>query len=466
MRCCLRRRLASPRRADRIRERPRELPSGSQEIWNLPWLDGGMPLAPVDIASDVEDEAVIELPQAAACARAAAVRGLRLRCAARPGTRCPRILVQRDVSVCAARWASRAVPLVAVLVMVLLIGPVVIESTSTSAAETTATTATGSATTSTILSTRAMPSPTVSAPLATSPLASPQPAYDGDAADPFMIVTSSGPMVFTTNTGLGNVPVHVDSGTATDDEPAIRDALPTLPAWADPGSTWAPAVISVQGSYVLGFSARDSASGLQCIGVATSTTPEGPYAPDEQPLICELDAGGAIDPSFLVTGEGTIRLLYKTDGNCCGVATSIRTVSLDETATSVVAEARTLLTADQPWEGGIVEAPSMIAVGDRWLLLYSANDWEDAAYAVGAAWCDTAVGPCTKVAEPVLQAGAGFDGPGGLEVVAGSGDTDATLAVFHAWPSGSVGYALGSARQLHVGRVEIRGDGVVVAPVV
>ena len=91
----------------------------------------------------------------------------------------------------------------------------------------------------------------------------------------------------------------------------------------------------------------------------------------------------------------------------------------------------------------------MTRVGGRWLLLYSANRWDGADYAVGAAWCEGPGGPCTKQAAPVLSAEPGLGGPGGAEFVAGT-----TLVVFHAWPEGQVGYATGASRGLRLGRVD------------
>jgi arabinan endo-1,5-alpha-L-arabinosidase len=280
-----------------------------------------------------------------------------------------------------------------------------------------------------------------------------------DAADPFVVVDGR-PWLFTTNNAAGNVPVVTGAGT---DDVVVSDALPVLPAWSVPGFTWAPAVTPTDDGWVLAFTARHRASGHQCIGVATSPTVDGPYAPQPAPLVCDLDHGGSIDPSFVADGAGRRWLLYKDDGNCCGLPTALHTVPLNPSATALAGSPALLLTADQPWEGGLVEAPSMAEVGDRWLLLYSGNRWDTAGYAVGAAWCDTPVGPCHKQPSPALTAGAGLDGPGGVEFVSGL-DSDGVAVTFHAWPDGDVGYDDGSTRRLRVGRVEITVAGVSIAP--
>lgn len=77
-------------------------------------------------------------------------------------------------------------------------------------------------------------------------------------------------------------------------------------------------------------------------------------------------------------------------------------------------------------------------------------------------WCETPSGPCRKQTQPVLTNGQGIDGPGGAEFVSGS--SDALAVVFHAWPEGSVGYGNGSTRRLRLGRIDITGDVVSIAP--
>ena len=275
------------------------------------------------------------------------------------------------------------------------------------------------------------------------------PLRRADAADPFVVVDDGRPWLFTTNNAAGNVPVVTGAGT---DRVVLSDALPVLPAWSVPGFTWAPAVTPTDDGWVLAFTARHRASGRQCIGVATSPTVDGPYAPQPDPLVCDLDHGGSIDPSFVADDAGRRWLLYKDDGNCCGLPTALQAVPLSPSATALAGPPALLLTADQPWEGRLVEAPSMAEVGDRWLLLYSGNRWDTAGYAVGAAWCETPVGPCDKQPGRALTAGGGLDGPGGVEFVSGL-DSDGVAVTFHAWPQGAVGYDDGSTRRLRVGRV-------------
>jgi hypothetical protein len=287
------------------------------------------------------------------------------------------------------------------------------------------------------------------------------PLRTADAADPFLAMDER-PLLFTTNNTAGNVPV-VTRGPGNDGM-VVDDALPTLPDWAEPGFTWAPAVTQSDTGWVLAFTARHAASGRQCIGVATSPVTSGPYSPVAEPLVCDLDRGGSIDPSFVTDDAGRQWLLYKDDGNCCGLPTTLRAVPLIPDATAVAGSPVDLISADLPWEGGLVEAPSMAKVGDRWLLLYSANRWDSAEYAVGAAWCDSPAGPCEKQSAPALRAGGGLDGPGGVEFGPRSGRSQ-PVVTFHAWPPGQVGYGDGSSRRLQLGHVKVVGDTVSIAPI-
>lgn len=304
-------------------------------------------------------------------------------------------------------------------------------------------------------------SPTTTIERATDDTADAAAAFrDTDVADPFVVMDSGRPWLFVTNNTAGNVPVISGSNPG---ELVVSDALPELPGWAAEGFTWAPAVTRTENGWVLAFSAQHRESGRQCIGVATSTTVGGPYEAADEPLVCDLDRGGSIDPSFVADDTGHRWLLYKDDGNCCGLPTTLRAVPLTADATALAGPASDLLTADLAWEDGLIEAPTMRQVGDRWLLVYSANRWDTADYAVGAAWCETPSGPCEKQAQPALTAGGGLDGPGGVEFAGGARGNEAVVT-FHAWPTDAIDPE-GSGRRLHIGLLTIVDEVVTITPV-
>ena len=94
-------------------------------------------------------------------------------------------------------------------------------------------------------------------------------------------------------------------------------------------------------------------------------------------------------------------------------------------------------------------------------LLYSANRWDTADYAVGHAVCETITGPCVKDPEPWITDHGRATGPGGQEVIIGPAG-DAGLLVYHAWTDGDVGYDVG-ARSLFVTPIRVV-DGTLETP--
>ena len=71
-----------------------------------------------------------------------------------------------------------------------------------------------------------------------------------------------------------------------------RDALPKLGSWAKTGFTWAPEVLQLGNRYLLYYTASDSRKGMQCIGVAESRDPLGPFVDSRpEPIVCQTDRG-------------------------------------------------------------------------------------------------------------------------------------------------------------------------------
>ena len=145
----------------------------------------------------------------------------------------------------------------------------------------------------------------------------------------------------------------------------------------------------------------------------------------------------------MVVVDGQPWLVYKADGNCCSLPTSIWSVPLSDDLLSVAGEATQLLTADQAWEDGIVEAPEMVEVDGTLYLFYSGNEWATADYAVGYAVCESVTGPCTKPASTPFHAStADAKGPGGQTFFVVDGRT---VMAFHGWLPGHVDARMASA---------------------
>ncbi|WP_081752777.1 glycoside hydrolase family 43 protein [Kallotenue papyrolyticum] len=262
------------------------------------------------------------------------------------------------------------------------------------------------------------------------------PVIDRDFPDPDTVRVGETYYAYATNSGGYNIQTARSSDLVN--WQLLSDALPSLPAWASSGFTWAPEVTSWDGGehFMMYFTARHTESGRQCIGAAMADDPEAAFVPvGEEPLICQLDQGGSIDAATFVDDDGARYLLWKNDGNCCGHLTYIYLQKVAADGLTLEGEPVPLITNDQYWEGGLVEAPTLWKHDGRYYLFYSANSYSGSAYAIGYAVADRVLGPYTKPAsDPLLstdfQAGAAI-GPGGQDIAVD--DADQTWLVYHSW---------------------------------
>jgi len=260
-------------------------------------------------------------------------------------------------------------------------------------------------------------------------------AIDQDFPDPDVLRVGETYYAYATNSPAANL----QYATSTDLEtwqPAGEDAFPDLPAWADEGRTWAPDVTELaDGRFALYFTAQDAESGQQCIGAATADAPTGPFVgASDTPLICPLDEGGAIDASSFTDTDGARYLVWKNDGNCCGLDTWLQLSPLGADGVTLAGEPTRLLQQTEAWEGSLIEAPVIVKHDDAYVLFYSANDYGGEAYATGYATATALAGPYTKADGPLLTTeitGDAYVGPGGQDVVAGPDGEDRIF--FHSW---------------------------------
>jgi hypothetical protein len=96
-----------------------------------------------------------------------------------------------------------------------------------------------------------------------------------------------------------------------------------------------------------------------CIGIATASSPDGPFTPKNSPHFCDLANGGVIDPSGFQAPGGARYLLWKVDGNSIGRSTPIMIQQVGANGYDLLGSPVQLITND-PVDGGLVEAPSMI----------------------------------------------------------------------------------------------------------
>jgi beta-xylosidase len=248
--------------------------------------------------------------------------------------------------------------------------------------------------------------------------------------DPFILKVPGGYELYASQTGLYGPTIPTAFSTTIYHWPAAHAAIPVLPAWATFGFTWAPDVRHLDGRYVMYFDSLvqpsvyfdRSGSGFsqyaQCIGVATSSAPGGPFVGQSRPLICDLGSHGAIDPRTFLAPDGRLYLDWKSDNNAANPApfspTNLYAQPLSPSGLSLTGPAHLLLSADAPWQEGIIEAPDMVQVRGRYRLFYSGSWFNGPRYGIGVASCVGPTGPCTdrSLAGPWIGTNDQGSGPG------------------------------------------------------
>lgn len=311
--------------------------------------------------------------------------------------------------------------------------------------------------------------------------------YTGMFADPSVLRTQGRYYGVATNHDGLNLPLMTSEDLATwtpraplaDAEAwtgwsGYNDAMPTRPAWAVQAqadranrfSQWAPSLARVGDTYVAAYSAARTLDDLRrsCIGLATSETPEGPYAPvSDEPTVCfEGSPRGVIDPDVHVLRDGRAFLLWKQEGivDVQEPALMVQRLSRDGTRLKTGSQPRRLLELVRgTWKGGVIENPSMVRHHGRTYLFYSAHDWHSGDYAIGYATCRGPLGPCVDRTHdaPLIASDETVAGPGGADAFT---DLDGGLRLAYAgWQPGRVGPYGDHARTLRIATLASIGRG-------
>jgi beta-xylosidase len=283
-----------------------------------------------------------------------------------------------------------------------------------------------SPTTTTTTTTKATPAPSDPAPPATTNPSAPALVLPQgqDQGDPFVLTVGHRYYLYTSQPSFAGANVPVASGTTMGNLGPVTDALPTLPAWAQSGFTWAPDVHRFGSSYVLYFTAGVNGSNptMQCIGDAVGTSPTGPFVAQPNPFICQTTSGGSIDPRVFTDADGSNWMVWKSDENIGGSATptNIWTSRLSADGLTLVGSPTRILAPDVAWQGTIVEAPDLVLVGGKYWLFYSANWFDQPVYGIGVASCAGPQGPCQDLStQPLVSTNLQGEGPGEESVFVG-----------------------------------------------
>ncbi|MBA2253951.1 MAG: family 43 glycosylhydrolase [Chloroflexi bacterium] len=259
----------------------------------------------------------------------------------------------------------------------------------------------------------------------------------------------------------------------------LDDPLPKLASWSGLTplfsetphmATWAPAAAKIDGKFVLYYTTpaldtpRPDGVPSQCIGVAVSDSPDGPFVDSSKaPIVCQADLGGSIDSTYFLDENGKQYLIWKNDGNCCGTDTRFFIQELTPNGLALRGEPTDMgVDNDTTWERFVIEAPTLIRHEGTYYLFFSGNDFASAAYAVGYATSDKVTGPYTDAEEnPILKTVRNVvAGPGHQSIVT---DRDGDLwMTYHAWDVKHIGYQNGGRRAMWIDELVFEGDRAVV----
>lgn len=187
---------------------------------------------------------------------------------------------------------------------------------------------------------------------------------------------------------------------------------------------WAPEVVYHCGKFIMHYTAMSGKLNSLRIGVAVSDSPTGPFVDVHNTPMFDLGYA-AIDGSVLIDESGAY-LYYSRDCSeniVNGIHTSqIYCVRLNGDLTETVGEHILISTPDKPYELKSMslelpclwnEGPTVIKLGDEYIMNYSANCYATNDYAICLSTAKSPTGPFEKsTANPVLSCRADLFGAG------------------------------------------------------
>ncbi|WPB75500.1 glycoside hydrolase family 43 protein [Archangium violaceum] len=257
------------------------------------------------------------------------------------------------------------------------------------------------------------------------------PVLPVDCADPGVVHDGTQYVTTCTSGGAANAfPLRTSTDLVTWTSAGFIFPSTRKPTWAG-GDFWAPEIHRVGTGYIAYYTARHT-NGKLSIGAATAPSALGPFTDIGAPLVHDT-AMGMIDATVFVDTAGVRYLVWKADGNAVGQPTPIYGQQLSADGKALVGTRRTLISNNLAWEGGVVEAPWVVARDGYYYLFYSGNAYYNSTYAIGVARATSPLGPYTKLGAPILKSTSAWEGPGHGSVVNSPAGT--SIMVYHAWNS-------------------------------
>jgi xylan 1,4-beta-xylosidase len=270
----------------------------------------------------------------------------------------------------------------------------------------------------------------------------PDPSVMRDGEDYWAVVTSGGwrpPFTMLHSRDLVNWQV-------------AGSVLRNRPPWTAGRTFWAPEIQKQGGRFLVYYAAR-ALRGNFCVAVASASSPLG-FFRDHGPLVCPRLGG--IDPQAVVDEGGRPYLVWKVDGNNRHRSTPIVAAPLSADGLRLTGPARELFHNDQPWEGRVVEGPTMVRHEGKLYMLYSARKCcgKRCDYVLGVARSPTLLGRWEKHPGPILEGNSRFRCPGHGTVVDLPNGQE--YLVYHAYTGEG---SLDVGRQLLLDRIDWGADG-------
>lgn len=191
------------------------------------------------------------------------------------------------------------------------------------------------------------------------------------------------------------------------------------------------------------YTGWDDGAGINCLGVATAPSPDGPFAapPGSNGLImCDPDGQVAIDPTEYENANGLRYLVYKAvnAGSENGRGWTIKYVRLNGAGTATLHPVTPRSAHHLLHPGSRMEAPSLFSTGRKLWMFTARGKFQTCGYYTDA-WVSTngISGDFSRVKSRLLKQDVPNAktpcGTGGADIIGGG-----HFVAYHAWRGGDV----------------------------